>query len=288
MSIKNNSKPLMIGVTGGKGGVGKSTFAILLLCELLKKNKKVLLCDCDVECPNNYLLLGEKLINSVQKIFGTFPKLDKRKCRKCGICAQTCKSNAIFYKPGEYPIFIKDLCSGCGACAAACPFGAIKEEKEETGKIFLNKIKVENLQSQAWLITGLAKKGIEESGPIVREVKKFAQSFAKKVGADVILFDTAAGTHCPVINALLDVDYAFVVTEPTPMGLHDLKLMIHLLKKLKIKSKVILNQADLGDRSAIEKFARKHKIKIERSIPYSKELADFYSKGQLLEYFFKN
>ena len=137
------------------------------------------------------------------------------------------------------------------------------------------------------MITGLLKKGVEESGPIVREVKKFTHSFAQKTGADVILFDTAAGIHCPVINALLDIDYAFVVTEPTPMGLHDLKIMIRLLKKLKIKSKIILNQADLGDRLAIEKFVINHKIRIERSIPYSKELTEFYSKGQLLEYCLK-
>ncbi len=68
----------MIRVTGGKGGVGKSTFAILLLYELLRENKKVLLCDCDVECANDYLLLGEKLNSPVQKVFGIFPGLDKK------------------------------------------------------------------------------------------------------------------------------------------------------------------------------------------------------------------
>lgn len=129
-----------IGITGGKGGVGKSTLAILLANRLVKLGKKVVLCDCDVECPNDYLLLGKKLGEPVEKTYTEFPKLIKSKCRKCGICAKACKNHAIFAPPGKYPIFIKDLCMGCGVCQAACPFGAIKMKKEETGKIYLNKI----------------------------------------------------------------------------------------------------------------------------------------------------
>lgn len=293
---KKSRKPIFVGITGGKGGVGKSTFAIFLLWRLLQQNQKVVLCDCDVECPNAYLLLGQKLRKPIKKVFAEFPKLDKRKCRKCGLCVKACKNNAIFQKPGDYPIFIKELCSGCGACMEVCPFGAIKPKKEETGKIYLNEIPNPKFQipnksqiskskfQKFWLVTGIAKEGIEETGPIVKEAKEFAIGFAKKVDADIVLFDTAAGTHCPVINALLGVDFAFLVTEPTPMGEHDLRLMIELCKKLKIKTKIVLNQADLGDKSKIEKIAKNHRIKIEEEIPYSKELVSAYSKGRLIEF----
>jgi MinD superfamily P-loop ATPase len=47
-----------IAITGGKGGTGKSTVAILMANKFAKEGKKVLLCDCDVECPNDYLLLS--------------------------------------------------------------------------------------------------------------------------------------------------------------------------------------------------------------------------------------
>jgi len=129
----------MIGVTGGKGGVGKSTFAILLLCELLKKNKKVLLCDCDVECPNDYLLLGEKLINSVQKIFGTFPKLDKRKCRKCGICAQTCRNNAIFINQESTLFLLKIYARDVEPARRLVLLVLLKKKKKRQEKFFLIK-----------------------------------------------------------------------------------------------------------------------------------------------------
>ncbi len=266
-------------ITGGKGGTGKSTVAILFANKLVRENKKVVLADCDVECPNDYLLLGQKLKKTAGRVYAEFPKLIKKKCKKCGLCAKTCRSNAIFAPIGKYPVFLRDLCSGCGACWIVCPYGAIKPEKKETGKIFASRAK-----SNFWLVTGLAKSGLEETGPVVAKVKKFALDFAKKIDADYLLLDTAAGTHCPVISALLGCDSAYAVTEPTPMGAHDLNLILDLCKKIKVPAKVILNQADLGNKKEIGVIAEKYKTKIEKEIPYSKKLAEAYSKGKLLNF----
>jgi len=270
-----------IAITGGKGGTGKSTVAILLANKLNKENKKIILCDCDVECPNDYLLIGQKLKKPIKNTYTEFPKLIKPKCKKCGICVKSCSSNAIFQAPGQYPIFIKKLCSGCGLCWNICPFKAIVPKKEKTGEIFINKVK-----KNYWLITGTAKTGLEETGPVVRETKKFALKFAQKIKADVILFDTAAGTHCPVINALLDVNFAYLVTEPTPLGAYDLCLILDLCQKLKVPTKIILNRANLGEKKNIEKIAKDYKIKIEQEIPFSKKIVKAYSKGQLLNFDF--
>ncbi len=266
-----------IAVTGGKGGTGKSTVAILLANKYFQTGKKVVLVDCDVECPNDYLLLGQGLKTPLEKIYTPFPKLDENKCQKCGRCLKACRSNAIFQAPGQYPIFIKDLCSGCGACWLVCPNQAIRPVKEETGQIFLNQLK-ENY----WLITGLAKAGLEETGPIVTQTKKFALKFASQEKADFVLLDTAAGTHCPVISALLDVDLAMAVTEPTPMGAVDLGLILDLCRKLKVPIEVILNQADLGDKKGVEEVVQKYQAEIIREIPYSKEIVQAYSRGKLL------
>jgi len=284
-----------IAITGGKGGTGKSTVAVLFAGELIKEGKKVVLCDCDTECPNDYLLLGQKLKEPKEKIFTKFPELNKDKCTKCGICVKACRNNAIFLPPSEkrvknrgqatggYPVFIKDLCSGCGACWTVCPQGAIKPEKEEVGQIYFNEItnfKIKNF----YLVTGVARTMLEETGPVVRETKKFALKKTKEIGADVILFDTAAGTHCPVINALLGVDLAYVVTEPTPMGAYDLNLILDLCQKLKVPVKTFLNQADLGDKTKILKIIRQYGVKIEKEIFYSNELVQNYSKGRLLDF----
>jgi len=267
-----------ISITGGKGGTGKSTIAVLMANKLISEGKRVVLVDCDVECPNDYLLVGQKFGKSKQKVYAEFPVLDKKKCTKCGLCVKTCRSNAIFQTPGQYPIFIKDLCSGCGACWIVCPEKAIQPKKEEIGKIYLSKIK------EFYLITGVAKAGLEETGPVVTETKKFALNFAKKIKADYLLIDTAAGTHCPVISALMGCEKAFCVTEPTPMGAYDLNLILDLCKKLKIPTEVILNQADLGDKKRVEEVVKKFKIKIEKEIPYSKKIVEAYSKGELLNF----
>jgi len=267
-----------IAITGGKGGTGKSTFSILL-ANRLRKNQKVVLCDCDVECPNDYLLLGQKLGKPQKKVYAEFPTLDKTKCKKCGLCVKTCRSSAVFQAPGKYPIFIKDLCSGCGACWTVCPYKAIQPKKEEIGQVFLNRVK-----KNFWLVTGMAKPGLEETGPVVTQTKKFVSNLVRKIEPDFVLFDTAAGTHCPVISALLGCDLAYVVTEPTPMGAYDLGLILDLCQKLELPTKIVLNQADLGSRKGVQKVAKRYKIKIEKEIPYSKKLVKLYSKGQLLDF----
>ena len=74
-----------IAITGGKGGTGKSTVSVLMANELIKKKKKVVLVDGDIECPNDHLLLGQKLGKPEKKIYFDFPKLIKEKCKKCGL-----------------------------------------------------------------------------------------------------------------------------------------------------------------------------------------------------------
>jgi len=270
-----------ITVTGGKGGVGKSTIAVLLANKFISSSKKVILCDLDVECPNDHLLLGQKIEKPKTLVYSYFPKLNKNKCQKCGLCVKTCYNHTIFQTPGEYPIFLRNLCSSCGACWVVCPYEAVEKEKEKIGEIFLNKI-----SDNFWLVTGLTKPGVDKTGLVVTdfvvgEAKKFANDFAKKMNCDLILFDTMPGTHCPVISGILDSDLVYAVTEPTPMGVHDLGLILDLCQKLKVPAKVVLNQADLGDKKETQKIAQKFKTNIEMEIPYSKEIVKAYSEGQL-------
>jgi len=265
----------IIASTGTKGGVGKSTFAILLAFKLNKQGKKVVLADLDVECPNDYLLLDQKLENP-EYTFAEFPELIKEKCKKCGLCAQKCREHAIFWVKGKYPIFIHDLCSGCGACWLTCPFGAIKPKKEVSGEYFINEI-----NPNFWLVTGKAKAGISETGPIVKEVKAKAIDLTKKRGADYLIIDTAPGTHCNVIQALLGVEKAYAVTEPTPLGAYDLNLILQLTEKLKIPVEIVLNKSNIGEKEKIKEIAEKFGVRISAEIPYSEELVKAYCEKKL-------
>lgn len=265
---------IKIAITGGKGGTGKSTIAIAL-ASFLSKTKKVLLIDADVDCPGDNLLLSLKL-KKIKDVESMVPNIDPDKCIKCGKCAAVCRENAIVFVKGKNPILIPERCTGCKACKVACPVGAISEKKQKIGEILTAKNK--NLT----LISGKMNPGVEESSLVVNAVKKFISE--QKQNFDYIITDTAAGTHCPVIAALLGNDVALAVTEPTPLGAHDLDLILTLTKKLKIKTNIILNRADIGSEDFIKKISKKHKVKIIARIPYSKETQKLYSKGQPIKF----
>lgn len=265
----------IIASTGGKGGVGKSTFALLLAFKYAKQEKKIVLFDADVECPNDAVLIGEELANP-QTIYKEFPKLNKEKCVKCGKCDKVCRENAIFWVEDDYPNFLFDLCTGCGACWYACPSDAINTEEKSVGTSYLNKIN-ENF----WLVTGESNTGVAETGLIVGEAKKRAVKLAREKRADYLIIDTAPGIHCNVINALLNVEKAYTITEPTPLGVHDLKIILQLLKRLEIPSEVVLNMAGIGDKKQVQKLAKEFDTKISIEIPYSKKLVRAYASKKL-------
>ena len=273
--VEDGNKMQIIASTGVKGGVGKSTFAILLAFKMLRQEKKIVLCDCDVECPNYYLILNQRLKNS-KPIYQEFPELNEEICKKCGLCSKVCREHAIFWVENDYPKFILDLCTSCGACWISCPNKAINRKKEVAGKSSINKIK-----DNFWLITGQSKTGISETGPIVREVKERAIKFSKKINADYLIIDTSPGAHCNVIQALLNSDKVYAVTEPTPLGAYDLGVILELTKKLNLLTEIVLNKADVGNRMKIEKIAREFKSKISIEIPYSEKLIKTYCTGRL-------
>jgi len=265
---------MKIAVTGGKGGTGKSTIATALASEL-SSTGKVLLLDMDVDCPNDNLILGirQKKVGDVENMI---PKFDFEKCIKCGRCSRVCREHAIVFVPGKNPVLIPEQCTGCGACRIACPAGAISESKQSIGEIFSGK------KGNITLVSGSMKPGVEESSLIVNAVKRYAKRMEK--GHDHVVIDTAAGTHCPVIAALLDVKLGLAVTEPTPLGAHDLGLILELMKELGIGSRIILNRSDIADKKIIHDIARKLDVPLLAEIPYSKDIAKNYSAGRAIEH----
>ena len=263
----------IIGITGGKGGTGKSTVATALAFKLSKKNK-VLLVDADTDCPDDHLLLNieRKLL---KKVYQRIPKWDFDKCAKCGLCGPVCQTNAIVSIKGKYPIFMPPQCNGCGACVIECPTKAISWGKKVVGGIFTGR------KGNCELLSGELKINEPVSEFIVKELNKIIAE--RKEEYDYIIVDTAAGLHCDVITALENCDIVFAVTEPTPLGAHDLELILKLLKKLKINSKIILNRSDIGGKKAIKNLAKKYRKEIVAEIPYSKQIISQYAKGEIIK-----
>ena len=271
-----NKQTQIIGITGGKGGTGKSVVATALACELAK-NFKVLLVDADVDCPNDHLLLNitRKMKQSVAQ---RIPKWDFAKCNQCGLCGVVCKTKAIAAIKNRNPIFTSEQCNGCGACALKCPQKAIGWTEKQIGKIDQGKhYNVEFLSGELKINEPVSEFVVNELGEIIQGVL-WVEKIKKNY--DYIIIDTAAGIHCPVIAALEMCDRAFAVTEPTPLGRHDLKLILQLLQKLNIKARIILNRADIGDKSLIYDLAAKMQAEVVVEIPYSKNIAQKYAKGE--------
>jgi MinD superfamily P-loop ATPase len=105
----------------------------------------------------------------------------------------------------------------------------------------------------------------------------------KQGSYDYVVIDTAAGTHCPVIAALEMCDIVYAVTEPTPLGRHDMELILQLLKRLAVTAGVILNRADIGDKKLITGLAKSYQTPLIADIPYSKRIVRQYSRGEPIQ-----
>ena len=122
---------MKIAVLSGKGGTGKTTVAASLAVSL--SNSQYI--DCDVEGPNGALFLNPEIEN-VRPVKVPVPHVDEAKCDSCGLCAKTCRFNAMAVVKGKVVIF-PGICHHCGACVIAYPIidnrGAEGNRSDETG-----------------------------------------------------------------------------------------------------------------------------------------------------------
>ena len=95
------------------------------------------------------------------------------------------------------------------------------------------------------------------------------------------LYDAPPGTSCPVIEASKDMDFVILVTEPTPFGLHDLKLAVDTIKELKREFGVVVNRHGIGNDHVLE-YCQRENIPVLAKIPNDRRVAELYSRGELV------
>jgi MinD superfamily P-loop ATPase len=269
---------MKIAITGGKGGTGKSTIATALALELSTDNK-VLLVDADVECPDDHIILSTTR-EKVGDVHAILPSFDQEKCLKCGRCAEVCKENAVVFIKDKYPFIVSKQCNGCGACILTCPSGALTEGQQVIGAIYHGKCQQPYLKQEhdLLLLWGEMEVGCENTSLVVNATREYAENKASDY--DCMLIDTAAGTHCNVISAMVDVDLALAVAEPTPLGRHDLELILQLLKIMEVSTKIIVNRSDIGDLKLIEQVSQENDVPIIQKVPYERDILKKHSRGQ--------
>jgi MinD superfamily P-loop ATPase len=107
---------------------------------------------------------------------------------------------------------------------------------------------------------------------LIRQVKRHANRNSNTI------VDASPGTSCPVVEAVNGSDFCVLVTEPTPFGLHDLRLAVEMLRKLAIPFGVVINCADIGD-EGVERYCKAEDIPILMTIPWDRRIAEAYSQG---------
>jgi len=255
---------MTVAVASGKGGTGKTTIAVNLAWV---SGVPVQLLDCDVEEPNDHLFV-KGAVFAEQAVSIPIPKVDEFLCDGCGECSRFCQYHAIVAF-GTAPLVFPEMCHGCGGCARVCPRKAIREEDHRIGVI---------QSSQADGITlhqGRLDVGVAMAPPLIRSVKARLRS-----GTFAIL-DAPPGTSCPVIATLRETDFAVLVTEPTPFGLHDLGLAVQMVRELEMPFGVIVNRVGIGD-ERVHEFCAREKIPVLQEIPDDRRIAEACSRGRLV------
>jgi MinD superfamily P-loop ATPase len=258
---------MIITIASGKGGTGKTTVATSLALSLAAESPLFL--DCDVEEPNVALFL-KPAMEERREVGQMIPEVDLDKCTYCGRCAEVCQYHAIAVV-GDKVLVFPELCHGCGSCTLNCPTGAIHEVLNVTGTI------ERGANGSIEFGQGTLNIGEPMAVPIIRQLKQWV--IPSDHGDRPVILDASPGTACPVVESMSGADFVLLVTEPTPFGLHDLRLAVQVARdELGLPVGVVVNRDGVGDQG-VDDYCAAEDIPILLRIPLDRRIAEAYSEG---------
>ena len=275
---------MKIAVASGKGGTGTPTIAPSLALSLAERRGSgdarretppLTYLDCDVEGPNAHLFLAPAF-EQRQDVVIQIPAVDAAKCTACGRCAEVCAYHAIVVL-GKKTLVFPQLCHGCGSCTLVCPAGAISEEPHVIGVI-----EAGPAARGIRFARGVLDVGEPMAAPAIRQLKRWMLP----PDDSLVILDAPPGTSCPVVEAVRGADYLLLVTEPTPFGLHDLRLTVEVARELGIPAGVVINRDGIGDAGAsdagVDAFCAAAGLPILLRIPFDRAIAEGIARGRTL------
>jgi MinD superfamily P-loop ATPase len=267
---------MILAVASGKGGTGKTTVAVSLALSLLPSRPTFI--DCDVEEPNAALFLRPTL-DEREPVVQMIPQVDARLCTHCGRCAEVCRYHAIAALEDKVLVF-PEVCHGCGSCALNCPAGAIAEVPVPIG------IVERGWCGQIEFAQGTMNVGQAMPVPIIRQLKRWMSTVKLTAACHArrpVILDAPPGTACPVVATMSGADAILLVTEPTPFGLHDLRLAVEVARdELGLPIGVVVNRAATQSHNGytgVDVYCATESIPILMHIPLDRRIAEAYSEG---------
>jgi len=269
---------LKLVIASGKGGTGKTTVAVSLALSLAAANaaSAPLFLDCDVEEPNAALFLRPE-ITTQREVGLMIPVVDTARCTACGRCAEVCEYHAITVI-GKQVLVFPELCHGCGSCPRQCPEGAIHEALSVMGT--LEKGVAGGSVGQVEFFQGILNVGEAMAVPVIRQLKQWA--ILPAVGDRPVILDAPPGASCPVVETMRGADAALLVTEPTPFGLHDLRVAVQVARdELGLPVAVVVNRDGVGD-GGVDAYCAAEGLPILLRIPLERAIAEGIACGETL------
>ncbi|PKM59690.1 MAG: ATPase, partial [Firmicutes bacterium HGW-Firmicutes-4] len=132
------------------------------------------------------------------------------------------------------------------------------------------------ISEEVKVISGILNTGEASGIPIIKELMKKTADEKR-----MTLIDCPPGSACIVMESIQDADYCIMVAEPTVFGLHNLQLVLELVKLFNKPYGVVINKCMTGE-NLIETFCIENKIKVLSKIPFESDLGTINSDGEIV------